>query len=129
MEPDEFDGILNCLPKLKKLQEIKLHIFYDGVDSADIDDNFSPNSESIVTLALELTHLECFHLRYCGIDTETLKNFVRNAKQLKNLGIYRCGLEVTDAVLEDLEKIRQAVNPSVMVLYADRIHPDLNKEV
>lgn len=129
MEPDEFNGILNCLPKFKQLEELKLHLFYDGVDSVDLDDIFSPNSDSLVTLAQELQQLECFHIRYCSFDTETLNKFIRNAKKLKSLGIYRCGFEITDIILENIENIRQAVNPTLMVLYADKIHPELNKEV
>lgn len=129
MEPDEFNGILNCLPNLKQLQEIKLHVSYDGIDSADLDDIYSPDIESIITLAQELQQLECFHIRYCHIDAETLYKFLRNAKMLKFIGIYRCGLEITDLVLEEIEKIRQAVYPTLIVLYADKIHPDLNKEV
>lgn len=129
MEPDQFNGILNCLPKFKQLQELKLHIFYDGIDSADLDDIYCPNLESIIALAQELMQLECFHIRYCQIDTETLYNFVRNAKMLKYIGIYRCGLEITDLILENIDKIRQAVSPTLMVLYADKIYPELNKEV
>jgi hypothetical protein len=129
LDPDEFNGILNCLPKFKQLQELKLHIFYDGVDSVDVDDVYDPNMESLITLSQELTQLECFHIRYCHVDMDTVKNFIRNAKHLKHLGIYRCGLEITDQLLEDIEKIRHGVNTTLIVIYADKISSDLNKEV
>lgn len=129
LEPDQFNGILNCLPKFRQLDELKLHLFYDGIDSADLDDLYTPNAESIVTLAQELPQLECFHIRYCNVDAETLNAFVRHAKKLKYFAIYRCGLEITDVMLENIDKSRQAVNPTVMVLCADKIHLELNKEV
>lgn len=130
LDEDDFNGILNCLPKFKQLVELKLHLFYDGPDSVDLEDTYIPNLNLIVTLAQELPQLECFHIRYCTIDTETLNNFIRHAKKLKKLGVYRCGFEITDLILENIENVRQAaVNPTLLVLYADKIHPDLNKEV
>lgn len=129
LEPDDLNGILSCLSKFKELQELKIHLFYDGVDSVDLDDIYSPNLDLIVTLAQELPQLECFHIRYCNIDADTLNNFVRYARKLKYLAVYRCGCEITDGILENIENIRQTVNPTMMVLYADKIYPELNKEV
>lgn len=129
LDPDDFDGIVNCLPKFKQLQELKLHIFYDGVDSVDLDDPYQPNLESILVLAQELSQLECFRIRYCHVDTVTLNSFIRNAKKLKFIEIYRCALEITDTVLENIETIRQSINPTMLLLYADKISPELNKEV
>lgn len=129
MDEEDINGILCCLPKFRQLEELKLHIFYDGLDSVDLEEIYTPNMDFIVTLAQELSQLECFHIRYCGIDAETLKNFIRSAKKLKNIGVYRCGLQITDTILEGIEGIRQTVNPTLLSLCADKIDPELNKEV
>lgn len=63
VEPDEFHGILNSLPKFKQLHKIRLS--YDGIDSPDVENIYSPNNELIITLAQELTQLKCFLIRYC----------------------------------------------------------------
>ncbi|KAJ6646609.1 hypothetical protein Bhyg_01822 [Pseudolycoriella hygida] len=126
LNPDKFDGILNCLAKFTQLEELKLHIFYEGIDSVDLDEMYRPNCDFIVTLAQQLIHLECFHIRYCGIDEETVKNFIRNAVNLKHLAMYRCGLEITDTMLETIDAIRRT--STLLTLCADKIHPQLNKE-
>lgn len=129
LDEEDFSGILNLLPQFRQLEELKLHLMYDGADTPDLDEIYSPDSNSIVTLAQELHQLECFHLRYCSIDSETLNNFIRAAKKLKVLSLYRCGLEITDSILEMVNIIRGSVNTSMLVLSADKIHPELNKEV
>ncbi len=129
LDEDDFNGILTCLPKFRQLEELKLHLCYDGLDSVDLEDVYIPNFDLIVTLSQELPDLECFHIRYCSLDTETLNNFIRNARKLKVFGIYRCGFEITDTILESIDSIRQAVNSTMMELHADKIHPELNREV
>lgn len=125
LEEEEFDGIVACLPKFKQLHELKLHLFYDGPDTVDIEDVFQPNESAIVTLSQELQDLESFHLRYCAITAQTMYDFIRNAKHLKCFGIFRCGLCVTDEILENIEAIRK----TPLTLYADNISVDINKEV
>lgn len=129
LEEEELDGIVACLPKFKQLQELKLHIFYSGLDTVDADELFQPNLNAIVNLSQELHQLECFHIRYCQITTAMLYDFIRNAKNLKRIRIYRCGLEIIDEILEKIESIRQSINPTKLLVYADKISSELNKEV
>lgn len=129
LEEEEFDGIVACLPKFKQLKELKLHTWYDGNDTVDIEDLFEPNHDAIVNLSQELHELECFHIRYCQINAVMLYDFIRNAKNLKCIRIYRCGLEVTDEILENIDSIRLAINPTKLLFYADNISSELNKEV
>lgn len=129
LEEEEFDGIVDCLPKFKQLQELKLHVFYDGLDTVDADDLFQPNLDAIVNLAQELHELDGFHLRYCQIHNDMLYDFIRNARNLKQIRIYRCGLEISDEVLEHIESIRKSVNPTKLLFYADKVSSELNREV
>lgn len=129
LDESEFDGIVACLPKFKQLQELKLHVFYDGPDSVDCEELFEPNLDAIVILSQELQQLECFHIRYCQINPSMLYDFLRNARKLKSVRIYRCGLEITDAILEAIDSIRKSINPMKLTFYADKINPELNAEV
>lgn len=134
LEEDEFDGIVACLPKFKQLQELKLHIFYDGLDTVEADELFQPNLDAIINLSQELHDLNCFHIRYCQINSDMLYNFIRNARNLQQIRVYRCGLEITDTILDSIESIRQSIpqsiiNPEKLLIYADKISSEFNKEV
>lgn len=129
LEEDELDGIIACLPKFKQLQELKIHTWYDGPDSVDADDLFQPNLDAVVNLSQELHALDCFHIRYCQISTDMIFNFIRNARKLKQFRVYRCGVEITDEILDSIDSIRQLINPTELVIYADKISSEFSEEV
>lgn len=129
LEDEDFDRIVACLLKFKQLQELKLHVFYDGSDTVNAEDLFQPNMDAIVNLSQELHELECFHIRYCQIHAAMLYDFIRNARNLKQIRIYRCGVEISDEMLENIESIRQSINPTKLFFYADKISAELNNEV
>lgn len=129
LDEEDFNGILNCLPKFRQLVELKLHLSYDGVDCVDLDEIFSPNRDLLTALAEELPLLECFHIQFCDISAETLIDFIRRAKKLKTVKVYRCGLEVSDLILETIDNVRKAESLGSMVLCADKISSELNREV
>lgn len=129
LDEEDFDGIVNCLPKFKQLLELKLHLFYDGPDSVDAEELYEPNLQSIVSLAQDLHQLECFQLSYCQINATSLNDFIRNARNLKQIRISRCGLEINDVILENIEATRETINPTKLLFYADKISLELNKEV
>ncbi|KAG4070141.1 hypothetical protein HA402_013384 [Bradysia odoriphaga] len=128
LDEEDFNGILNCLPKFRQLEALQLHLAYDGPDDIDLEYVFKPNFDLIVTLAQELPQLKRFHLRYCQIVAETLQNFIRYATNLEIFTFNGCGLEITDTILENIATSRQGAGAATMVLYADKIHPELNRE-
>ncbi|KAJ6641784.1 hypothetical protein Bhyg_06727, partial [Pseudolycoriella hygida] len=123
-----FDAILSCLPKFKQLEGLELYVFYDDIYNVDVNLIHEPYPDLIITLAQELLHLERFYLRFCKIDSATLCEFVRHAKNLRTLGLYGCGLVITEAELDVIETIRLTFNRPMLVIYADQIHSELNRE-
>lgn len=128
LDEEDFNGILNCLPKFRQLETLQLHLLYDGPDDIDLEYVLKPDFNLFTTVAQELSQLKRFHLRYCQIDAETVKNFVHYAKNLEVFTIRGCGLEITDSILESIATARHGASAVTMMLYADKVHPEINRE-
>lgn len=126
-----FNQILQSLPKLNALIDVRIQAEFDQFSD---DDLFKPSADSIISLATLMPRLQVFGISFSAIQSQTLIDFLQLAQNLREIHVHDSDIDFTPVLFQRIvdtrKSIRNRSDPlKIFVDYIDEDDIELNRVI